>query len=99
MGEDRELRLVRALRSLEGLSIGDAFGEAVLRQPDALVDRAVSRVFPWRWSDDTAMALSVVEGLAAHGRIEPDALAAAFAERYRADPRRGYGHGARALLQ
>ena len=42
------------------------------------------------------MALAIVDVLDAHGRIDPDALATAFAARYAADDRRGYGSGARA---
>ncbi len=44
------------------------------------------------------MALSIVETLRAHGEIQQDALAAAFAKRFMADPYRGYGKGAFALL-
>jgi hypothetical protein len=32
---------------------------------------------PWRWMDDTNMALSVVEVLIQHGGVEPDSLAEA----------------------
>ena len=45
------------------------------------------------------MALSIVEVLAAHERIEQDALAAAFARRYRDEPDRGYGGMARSILE
>jgi ADP-ribosylglycohydrolase len=44
------------------------------------------------------MALSVVEILARFDGIDPDALAAAFARRWVADPHRGYGQGAYTLL-
>jgi ADP-ribosylglycohydrolase len=49
-----------------------------------------------RWTDDTQMALSVVEELRARGTIDCDALVAAFARRY--EPWRGYGAGMHALL-
>lgn len=45
------------------------------------------------------MALSIVEVLDARGHIDQDALAAAFARRYVADPRRGYGGMAHEILQ
>jgi ADP-ribosylglycohydrolase len=44
------------------------------------------------------MALSLVEVLFGHGHVDQDALAAAFAARFAAEPRRGYGGGARKLL-
>ena len=53
---------------------------------------------PWRWTDDTAMAISIVELLAEHGTIDPDALAAAFVRRFQLEPDRGYGAGAYDLL-
>ena len=46
---------------------------------------------PWRWTDDTAMALEIVANLRAWGEINPDALAKGFSRRYLDDPRRGYG--------
>jgi len=53
---------------------------------------------PWRWTNDTHMALSIVEILRTYGRIEQDALAAVFARRYMEEPYRGYARGTRALL-
>jgi ADP-ribosylglycohydrolase len=52
----------------------------------------------WHWSDDTAMALSVVRVLLRHGEIVEDRLARAFADTYAADPGRGYGAGMHDLL-
>ncbi len=92
--------LDRALLSLAGLSVGDAFGEQFFKLPwDAIRERRLPNG-PWPWTDDTAMALSIVEVLREHRAIEQDALAARFAERFRQDPQRGYGGGAvRLLLQ
>jgi len=88
-------------RSLLGLSVGDALGEQFFGVPDEVArDRIHRRVLPpapWPYTDDTEMAISVVEVLAAHGAIAPDRLAAAFARRY--TPSRGYGAGACRLLQ
>lgn len=92
----------RALLSLDGLSIGDAFGERFFGPTEVVVSRIEQRVVPapeWGWTDDTAMALSIVEVLLAHGRVDRDALAALFAARYRDDPRRGYGGTAHGILQ
>ncbi len=92
----------RARLALAGLSVGDAFGERFFIHPDVvegiIASRAVPRA-PWTWTDDTAMALSVVDVLDAHGAIDRDALALAFARRYEAQPTRGYGGTAHGILQ
>jgi len=97
-----EPALARARLSLEGLSIGDAFGETNLARLPETFDRIAKRLIttrrPWRWTDDTAMALSIVEVLAAHGAIEEDDLARRFATRHAAEPVRGYGAGAHRIL-
>ncbi len=91
--------------SLEGLSIGDAFGEQMLHiGPEARAIALTHRTEPhgrsWKWTDDTAMAVSIVEELAARGAdINPDSLAHRFARRYMAEPWRGYGGGAHQVLQ
>lgn len=79
------------LRSLEGLSVGDAFGELFFWQSAA--DSSQLPPGPWPWTDDTHMALSIVEVLFEFGCIDQDALARAFAERYGKDPHRGYAGG------
>jgi ADP-ribosylglycohydrolase len=92
----------RVRASLLGLSVGDAFGSmldgfgARLAQKAAM--RLISTKRPWRWTDDTAMALSIVELLLERGTIEPDALAVAFVRRFEREPDRGYGAGAYGLL-
>jgi ADP-ribosylglycohydrolase len=88
----------RALLSLEGLSVGDAFGELVLR---GLLHDPMDRVLPpgpWAWTDDTMMAISIVEVLCQRGGIDQDQLAAAFARRFEQDRHRGYCAGAFKLL-
>ena len=91
--------IARALLSLRGLSIGDAVGETMFgAKPQELSDRRVDRPAPWRWTDDTAMAASIVETLAACGEIVEDELAARFLRRYARDPARGYGAGAHRIL-
>jgi len=92
----------RAMRSLQGLAVGDAFGESLgdaPKQSKRVVKRLLPLYRPWRWTDDTAMATSIVEVLARHGTIDTDDLAASFAARWRADPGRGYGLGAQIILQ
>jgi ADP-ribosylglycohydrolase len=52
----------------------------------------------WKWTDDTHMALSIVEVLLAEGKIIQDELARLFAERFVHEPWRGYASGAKQLL-
>lgn len=98
---DHDTRMERALLALEGLSVGDAFGERFFGPPDVVLSRLAARATPrppWRYTDDTEMALSIVEVLAARGHVDQDHLAARFADRYRARPDRGYGGGAHQIL-
>ena len=91
--------VLKALQSLEGLSTGDAFGELFFTISPHHTSHSNLPKQIWRWTDDTHMALSIVEVLKTHGHIEQDALAQAFARRYLEDPYRGYGGGAARLLQ
>jgi ADP-ribosylglycohydrolase len=97
-----DLMLDAARVSLTGLAVGDAFGIMLDDYGTDLRRRAAKRLVstrrPWRWSDDTAMALSIVDELAAHATIDSDRLAHRFATRFAADPFRGYGRGAEELL-
>jgi ADP-ribosylglycohydrolase len=91
-----------AMLSLSGLSVGDAFGERFFVHPNLaerlIAERAVPRA-PWTTTDDTEMALGIVEVLDNHGRIDQDALAVVFARRYEAAPNRGYGGTAHDILR
>ncbi len=100
MADTQETRSARARLSLAGLSIGDGFGqrfffpwvvESATREnpPDG----------PWHYTDDTEMAMAIVQVLERHGEIDQDALAQTFAQRYAAEPGRGYGAGAHQLLR
>ncbi|MCC6464679.1 MAG: ADP-ribosylglycohydrolase family protein [Planctomycetes bacterium] len=85
----------RMRRSLEALATGDAFGEFGAASPG----HRTLRNGPWPWTDDTAMALGIVEVLTRQGRIDQDDLANVFARNYVNDPGRGYGPGQHKLLQ
>ncbi|MFN7976143.1 MAG: ADP-ribosylglycohydrolase family protein [Acidobacteriota bacterium] len=77
--------MARAILSLEGLSIGDAFGERFFVHDDVVDGLIASRALPaapWEFTDDTQMALSIVEILGRFDRIDQDALAASFVEHY-----------------
>ncbi|MGV9837151.1 ADP-ribosylglycohydrolase family protein [Nocardia niigatensis] len=84
--------------SLEGLSVGDALGAQFFVPGRSLPDLIAGRppAAPWEWTDDTEMACSVFVEIRNRGRIDRDALAAAFADR--CEPYRGYSGGTVALL-
>ena len=88
----------RALISLEGLSVGDAFGETAFYTAYSPPSRQELPAGTWPWTDDTHMALSIVETLFTCGRIDQDALALHFARRFIEAPYRGYAGGAALLL-
>lgn len=92
------VRLERTLASLRGLSVGDALGAqfSVPAHYPLLKSRTLPPA-PWRWTDDTEMACSVVAVLSTHQRIDQDALAHSFAARHDAD--RDYGRTASRLLR
>lgn len=99
---DHDLRMQRALLSLDGLSLGDAFGECFFDSATMLAALGPSRALPaapWTYTDDTEMALAIVEVLEDHGGIEQEQLAQVFARRYRCEPRRGYGGTAHESLR
>ncbi|GAA2747772.1 ADP-ribosylglycohydrolase family protein [Kitasatospora cinereorecta] len=92
-----------ALDSLQGLALGDAFGD---RWFHPRVDEAsaeyvarIPRRAPWGWTDDTAMALVLVDHLRRHGRVDQDGLAREFAAAYTADPARKYGPSMHQVLR
>lgn len=98
---DHRERMRRAQISLHGLSVGDAFGDRFFIDPGLVATvtaRRATLATPWRYSDDTVMALSIVEELDEHGMIVQDDLARRLADKYRRDPARGYGGTARSIL-
>ena len=99
---DAHERMERATLALDGLSVGDAFGERFFRSPETVESLITSRAIPrapWPYTDDTEMGLGIVEVLRERGRIDQDRLAAVFARRYRARPDRGYGGTAHQILR
>jgi ADP-ribosylglycohydrolase len=95
--------IARARLSLDGLSVGDAFGQCFFSPQEFVTAARVAATAgpppPWRWTDDTAMSATLVHMLARRGEIDPDELADAFAEVYAADPYRGYGGTTQGLLR
>src|SRR4051794_27205047 len=95
-------RFARARLSLEGLSLGDTFGQQFFGKPDLVESLIAQRALPaapWNYTDDTEMALAVFEILSTYKTVNADALAASFAQRYLKDPRRGYGGTAHEILR
>lgn len=84
-------RLKCAYLSLEGLVMGDAYGNHHGNNPHKRVAEK------WEYSDDTLMAASIVENLRQYGAINQDALVQSFADHW--DGQRGYGRGATRLLK
>jgi ADP-ribosylglycohydrolase len=94
--------------SLLGLAVGDAYGASADPAsadpagpagpaPAGPAGRAPAAAGPWRWTDDTEMACSVVRVLAEHGRIDPEVLGASFVEHY--DESRDYGPGVDGMIR
>ena len=99
---DAQQRFSRAILSLYGLAIGDGIGEMMFSRPDRAAQMIVEEKLPpgpWWHTDDTEMAISIVEVLRLLGTVHQDALARHFAARFERDPDRGYGSGARRQLQ
>jgi ADP-ribosylglycohydrolase len=98
----RDERLQRALLSLDGLSVGDAFGQMMstcATSARSVIEHGGLPSGPWWHTDDTQMAMAIVEILAERQKIAPDALASRFVQRFQSDPGRGYGKGARMQLE
>ncbi|WP_434596439.1 ADP-ribosylglycohydrolase family protein [Streptomyces sp. A5-4] len=94
-----------ARRSLEGLALGDAFGERwfpLFRDSGTVYDAILARRVPeephWPWTDDTAMARGIMRVLDEHGEIRQTPLAGSLAMIFMADQARGYGSGMHELL-
>ncbi|MFE9745810.1 ADP-ribosylglycohydrolase family protein [Saccharothrix saharensis] len=87
-----------ALRSLDGLSVGDALGAQFFVPGRSRADLAAGVLpdGPWQWTDDTEMASLVLAELGEHGEVDQDRLAGSFARH--CDPYRGYGPGAVVVL-
>lgn len=93
----------RSLCSLEGLSVGDAFGEQFFMDERSAIAAIKERVAPtppedyvWAFTDDTNMALSIVASLNKFTKIDQNWLAQSFADHY--EHERGYGVGMYRLL-
>lgn len=94
-------RLALARETLEGLSVGDAVGEALSyghHNARKSCDFSSFREGTLPYTDDTEMAIAVYETLSVTQRVKPDTLAMAFSIRFQRDPGRGYGKMTRRIL-
>ena len=88
--------------ALQGLSIGDGFGECFFTDIEVVRGRIAGRhepPGPWFITDDSIMAIGIVNCLKKDGEIIQDSLAAEFARNYIIDSNRGYGANAMRLLR
>ena len=97
-------RLDLAYQSLQGLAIGDTFGENFWGKEDEILQHIQNRHIPiehnhWGFTDDTVMGIAVYRTLERYGEIEQTILAQYFAENYQKDIRRGYGGTAHYILR
>lgn len=93
-------RMDRVRLAMEGLSLGDSFGEQFIHRQSwatALQARQLPPA-PWKYTDDTEMALAIAEVLHEFGTVDQDHLAGTFARRHAVNPYRGYGSGAHEIL-
>jgi ADP-ribosylglycohydrolase len=94
------LDLPAGLRSLEGLSVGDSFGQASFGQDlEAQVATRTLLPGPWMWTDDTAQAAALLSHLHVNAKVALESWAQDLARTYSADPSRGYGGSAHRVLR
>jgi ADP-ribosylglycohydrolase len=98
---DHDARMDRVKLALDGLSVGDALGERFFfpSNPRLLIEDRVLPAAPWRYTDDTVMALCIAEVLQHHRHVDQEELAYTFARMYWNNPNRGYGATAHSILQ
>lgn len=92
----------RAFVSLNGLSLGDAFGDQFFGKLEVVSRWLADREIPsglWNWTDDTAMAVSIFRTLRRCEGIDEDTLADYFAAEYAREPGRKYGGMAHSILR
>ncbi len=86
--------LERSLLALDGVSLGDSFGQTFFDDYSLVAQRIASRELPdapWYLTDDAIMASAVHSILALHGCINQAELVSRFVSRYELDRTRGYG--------
>jgi ADP-ribosylglycohydrolase len=99
---DHDMRVQNMILSLNGLSVGDSFGQSFFDSEYKVQNFIESHTLPkkpWFYTDDTIMSVSIVETLNKFGYISQDYLAHSFATKYMNEPNRGYGSTAQRILR
>ena len=87
-------RIELAKKSLAGIAIGDAFGDSFFRERELVELALTNKTIPetqWRYTDDTIMAIPILQSLEKFEEVNQDFIAEKFAENYSKDRHRGYG--------
>ena len=98
---DHPERIERARLAVDGLSVGDALGGQFFVPANQHLLAHPGRPVPpptWFYTDDTEMALGILEVLESHASVEQDELARVFGYRYDKEMYRGYGAMAHQIL-
>ena len=97
-----EDRIKYAKRALDGIALGDCFGQSFFISDETAYQRIKNREIlnePWHFTDDTVMAIGIYSILEKYGKIDQDELARVFAKNYELDWHRGYGGTAHSILR
>ena len=97
-----EDRIKYAKLALDGIALGDCFGQTFFVSDETARQRIKDREIlnePWYFTDDTVMAIGIYRILERYGEIKQDELAKVFAENYALDWHRGYGGTAHSILR
>ena len=97
-----EDRINYAKRALDGIALGDCFGQTFFVSDEIACQRIKDREIlnePWYFTDDTVMAIGIYRILEKYGKIDQDELAKVFANNYALDWHRGYGGTAHSILR
>ena len=102
MNMKQEDRIRYAKRALDGIALGDCFGQTFFVPEEIACQRIQDREIlksSWHFTDDTVMAIGIYRILEQYGEINQDELAKVFAANYELDWHRGYGGTAHTILR
>lgn len=97
-----EDRVKYAKRALDGIALGDCFGQTFFVKDEVAYQRIRERKIleeAWYFTDDTVMGIGIYRILEKYGEINQDKLAEIFARNYLLDWHRGYGGTAHSILR
>ena len=82
------------LGGMVGSALGDAIGELAFHYPERdLLGSKMERIFPLRYTDDTAMAIGLAESLTKKRCVDQEHLGRTFSHNFDREPWRGYASG------